>query len=70
MVETAVDFAIDDSVSASDFAPLSNTHFDEAFEDMWPSTQEWLNEARNYADFANGERLYDDLAQFLKKYAR
>lgn len=38
LVETAVDFAIDDSVSASDFAPLSNTHFDEAFEDMWPST--------------------------------
>ena len=70
LVETAVDFAIDDSVSETDFAPLSNDHFDEAVQETRPTTGEWLSEARNYVDYANGERLYDDLADFLKRHAR
>ena len=70
LVETAVDFAIDESLDARGLAPLSDAHFGEALEDMRPSTGEWLAEARGYADFANGERLYHDLATFLRKHAR
>ncbi len=70
LVETAVDFAIDESLDGARLAPLSTGHFREALEDMSPSTGEWLAEARSYADFANGERLYDDLAKFLRKHAR
>ena len=70
LIEAAVDLAIDDSVSERDLSPLSDVHFDEAFEEVRASTGEWLAQARNFAEFANGERLYDDLAKFLKKHAR
>ena len=70
LVETAVDFAIDESTSVDDLAPLSTEHFQEAFDDTRSTTGEWLAEARNYVDFANGERLYDELADFLKRYTR
>lgn len=70
VVETAVDFAIEDSDSVKEIAPLSNEHFAEAFREVRSSTGEWLTQARSFADYANENGLYDDLAAFLKKYAR
>lgn len=34
---------------------------------MKPSTREWLDQAANYASFANAAGLYDDLADYLKQ---
>ena len=70
IVETATDYAIEASRSETDFEPISAAHFDEALADVRPSTGEWLSQARNFAEYANEDRLYDDLQDFLKKHAR
>lgn len=70
VVETATDFAIEESRSERDLEPIAPRHFVEALDDVRPSTGEWLAQARNFADYANEDRLYDDLQAFLKKHAR
>ena len=69
VVETAVDFAIEESESAAGLVPLSNNHFTEAFREVRPSTGEWLAQARNFGEYANQDGLYDDLRDFLKAHA-
>ncbi|GLH76817.1 hypothetical protein SSBR45G_17250 [Bradyrhizobium sp. SSBR45G] len=70
LVETATDFAIDDSAEANDIAPLSKRHFAEALKECRPSTGEWLTQAKSYSDYGNQDGLYDDLKDFLSRYAR
>ena len=70
LVETATDYAIEDSRSETELEPISNDHFAEAFREVKSSVGEWLGQARNFADYANEDGTYDDLAAFLKKYAR
>ena len=70
LVETATDYAIEDSRSDDDIEPISNAHFKEALREVRSTVGEWLGQARNFADYANGDGTYDELADFLKKYAR
>ncbi|MDA7967268.1 ATP-binding protein [Ruegeria sp.] len=70
LVDTAIDIAIEESVSETDLEPLNNTHFKEALREVKSSVGEWLGQARGFADYANADGMYDDLAAFLKKYAR
>lgn len=70
LVETATDYAIEDSRSETELEPISNEHFAEAFREVKSSVGEWLGQARNFADYANEDGTYDDLAAFLKKYAK
>ncbi|MEZ5690114.1 MAG: ATP-binding protein [Rickettsiales bacterium] len=68
LVETAVDYAIDECNDGSDIIPLSNSHFQEAFTEIKSSTGEWLGLAKSYSEYANKDGSYDDLRNFLKKY--
>ncbi len=68
VVDTAVDFAIEESTSADDLVALSKGHFQESLKEIRSSTGEWLAQARNYSEYANKDGLYDDLRDFLKKY--
>ena len=70
LVETAVDYAIEESMEGEDLKPLANRHFDEALREVRPSTGEWLYQASNFSEYANKDGLYDDLRDFLKKHAR
>ena len=70
IVDTALDYAIEDSDSAGDIVPLGNDHFVEAMKEVRPSTGEWFSQANAYATHANRDGLYDDLAAFLKKYRK
>jgi transitional endoplasmic reticulum ATPase len=70
LVETAIDLAIDDSLSADAPTPLSRKHFDAAMAEVKPTTAEWLATARNYAKFANEGGQYDEVLAFLGKHAR
>ena len=70
LIETAVDFAIEDSRSDEDIEPVSNAHFKEALREVRSTVGEWLGQARNFAEYANGDGTYDELADFLKKYAK
>jgi len=70
LVETAIDLAIDDSLSDGEPAPLSRKHFDAALAEVKPTTAEWLATARNYAKYANEGGQYDEVLAFLGKNAR
>lgn len=70
LVDTAIDLAIEDSPSVEEIAPLANDHFEEAFREVKSTVGEWLGQAKNFAEYANENGTYDDLAAFLKKYAR
>jgi len=70
LVETAVDYAIDSSLSPDNYSLLTNEHFAEAFTEVRATTGEWLGEAKNFSSYANQSGIYDDLKEFLKKHAR
>ena len=70
LVDTALDYAIEDSEDVDNIVPLAGRHFNEALSEIRPSTGEWLSQADAYAEHANKDGLYDDLADFLKKYRR
>ncbi len=70
LVETATDYAIEESTSEEDLSPLNDDYFNEAFTEVRSSVGEWLGQAQNFAEYANKDGLYDDLAAFLKKYGR
>ena len=40
--------------------------FKRALRDVRPTTRAWLEQAKNYAMFANEDGLYDDLLAYLK----
>jgi len=70
LVDTAIDIAIEESTSETEFEPLNNAHFKEALYEVKSTVGEWLTQARGFADYANADGMYDDLSEFLKKYAR
>ena len=70
LVETAVDYALDSSLSPENLTLITNEHFEDAFDEVKSSTREWLSEARNFGEYANQSGMYDDLRDFLKKHAR
>ncbi len=70
LVETAVDYALDSSLSPENITLITNDHFSDAFEEVRSTTREWLAEARNFGEYANQSGMYDDLRDFLKKHAR
>ena len=70
LVETAIDYAIDTSLSPDNYSLLNNEHIAEAFTEVRASTGEWLAEAKNFSSYANQSGIYDDLKEFLKKHAR
>ena len=70
LVDTAVDHAIEASLSAGDDVPLSKQHLVDALAEVRPTTLEWLTTARNYARYANEQGQYDEVLAFLAKHGR
>lgn len=68
LVETAVDYALDSSLSPESITLITNDHFEDAFDEVKSTTREWLSEARNFGEYANQSGMYDDLREFLKKH--
>jgi len=70
LVESAVDEAIEASLSHGEDIPLTNEHLKAALRDVKPTTLEWLTTARNYARYANEGGQYNDVLNFLEKYGK
>ncbi len=70
LVETAADYAIEESMGREELRPIANRHFDEALREVRPSTGEWLYQASSFSEYANRDGLFDDLREFLKKHAK
>lgn len=70
IVETAVDEAIEASLTTGQEQPLSQVHLRAALQQVKSTTQEWLTTARNYARYANEGGQYDDVLAFLQQHGR
>jgi ATP-dependent 26S proteasome regulatory subunit len=70
LVDTAADFAIEESVSDSVERPIDRDHFAEALREVKATTAEWLTTARNFTKYGNTGGQYDEVADFLKKYGK
>lgn len=70
LVDTAVDAAIESSLSEEREVPVSMEHLKHALQDTKPTTLEWLTTARNYARYANEGGQYDNVLDFLKEHGR
>ena len=66
LVEQAVEFVIDEALSTGAEPPLTAQHLEAALKDLQPSTGEWLRRARNYVEFANQDKRYEEVARFLR----
>ena len=66
LVNTAVDLAIEQSLTGGVEQPVSRGHLIEAQREVRATTLEWLTTARNYAKYSNAGGQYDDVAAFLK----
>ena len=65
-MERATDGAIDETLAAGEERPVSMKHLGAAFDDVIPSTAEWIATARRYVEFANDSGQYDDVSAFLR----
>lgn len=69
LVDTAADYAIDESMQKDSVQPIGLGHLIQALGETRATTLEWLTTARNYAEYANRDGAWDDLAAFLRKHA-
>ena len=68
LVETAVDEAIEQSISDGREHPIGEAHLRAALASTRPTTLEWLTSARNHARYANEGGQYDDVLEFLRRH--
>lgn len=67
LVESAVEFAMEESLSTGNVRSINQSDFKKALRDVKPSTRPWFEIAKNYALFANDGGIYDDLIEYLKE---
>lgn len=70
LIETACDYAIEDSLMYSKEVPISNQHLEKALNTVTPTVLEWLTTAKNYAKYANEGGQYNEVLSFLNKFAK
>lgn len=66
LCESAVEFAMNDSIETGDVRPVTMNDFKNAMAEIRPSTRPWFETARNYAMFSNEGGVYDDLLDYLQ----
>ena len=66
LCESAVEFAMNDSIETGDVRPVTMNDFKSAIAEIRPSTRPWFETARNYAMFSNEGGVYDDLLDYLQ----
>ncbi|HSD74716.1 MAG TPA: ATP-binding protein [Steroidobacteraceae bacterium] len=68
LVDTAVDEAIEASISSGRECPVQMDHLRAALKEAKATTTEWLTTARNYARYANEGGQYDEVLEFLERH--
>ena len=57
---------IDEALATGGEPPLGMKHLEAALAELQPSTTEWLHRARNYVEFSNQDKRYEDVAKYLR----
>ncbi|MDH5370264.1 MAG: ATP-binding protein, partial [Gammaproteobacteria bacterium] len=68
LCETAVEYAMNDSIETGNVRPVTMDDFKKAVAEIRTSTRPWFETARNYAMFSNEGGVYDDLLEYLQTY--
>ena len=68
LCETAVEYAMNDSIETGEVRPVTMDDFKKAVAEIRSSTRPWFETARNYAMFSNEGGVYDDLLEYLQTY--
>src|SRR5215813_6497974 len=66
LFESAVELAMEDSLTSGRARPIGMNDFKKALKEIKPSTRAWFEVARNYAMFANDGGTYDELLDYLR----
>jgi AAA+ superfamily predicted ATPase len=66
LFESAVELAMEDSLTSGRIRPIGMNDFKKALKEIKPSTRAWFEVARNYAMFANDGGTYDELLDYLR----
>jgi AAA+ superfamily predicted ATPase len=66
LFESAVELAMEDSLTSGRVRPVDMNDFKKALKEIKPSTRAWFEIARNYAMFANDGGTYDELLDYLR----
>src|SRR5262245_28075129 len=66
LFESAVELAMEVSLSGGRVRPIGMNDFKKALKEIKPSTRAWFEVARNYAMFANDGGTYDELLDYLR----
>jgi AAA+ superfamily predicted ATPase len=66
LFESAVELAMEDSLTSGRVRPIGMNDFKKALKEIKPSTRAWFEVARNYAMFANDGGTYDELLDYLR----
>lgn len=66
LCETAVEFAMHDSIESGEVRSINMDDFKKAISEIQPSTRPWFETAKNYAMFANEGGVYDELLEYLR----
>jgi transitional endoplasmic reticulum ATPase len=70
LIESAVDEAIEQSLTSGNEVPVSREHVARAQKEVSPTTLDWLTTARNYARYANESGQYDEVLAFLDRHGK
>ncbi len=68
LVESAVEYALEDSVESGTARPILMDDLERALADIRPSTIPWLQTARNFAMYAAEGGAYDELIGYLREH--
>jgi SpoVK/Ycf46/Vps4 family AAA+-type ATPase len=68
LFESAVELAMEDSLTSGRARPVDMNDFKKALKEIKPSTRAWFEVARNYAMFANDGGAYDELLDYLRAH--
>lgn len=66
--EAAAEQAMEESMATGTARPISAKDFQLALREVKPSTRPWFDMAKNYAQFANDDGLYDDLLNYMRRH--
>ena len=66
LVDSAVEYAMMDSVRTGNVRMVTMQDFRRALEQIRPSAGPWFATARNIVEYGNREGQYDDLAEYMK----
>lgn len=66
LVDSAVEFAMMDSLHSGNVRMVTMQDFRRALEQIRPSAGPWFATARNIVEYGNREGEYDDLAEYMK----